>query len=155
MLQVEIAWNFETDHNVLHLKKETQDGDWATILLKMDSKLTGGFEGALEDTPQQLNPTNFSLSEWHDLISDANIFIGKIHQWCCSIPTYFIQNQIQFLNSWINFSCLFETLFSGSIGNEMLLSTKNTYITDGESNDVSLTDQIAKRSYKVSIQSYP
>lgn len=31
----------------------------------------------------------------------------------------------------------------------MLLSTKNTYITDSESNDVSLTDQIAKRAYKV------
>lgn len=39
-------------------------------------------------------------------------------------------------------------LVSGAIGNEML-STKNTYITDGQSNDVSLTDETAKRGYKV------
>ncbi|XP_046688819.1 protein crumbs-like [Homalodisca vitripennis] len=108
---VEIAWNFETEHNVLHLKKESHDGDWATIILKMDSKLVGGFEGALEDTPQQLNPTNFSLSEWHMLISTANIFIGGVG------------------------------------GNEML-STKNAYITEGQSNDVSLSDETAKRPYK-------
>ncbi|KAG8293886.1 hypothetical protein J6590_007552 [Homalodisca vitripennis] len=109
--QVEIAWNFEKEHNVLHLKKESHDGDWATIILKMDSKLVGGFEGALEDTPQQLNPTNFSLSEWHMLISTANIFIGGVG------------------------------------GNEML-STKNAYITEGQSNDVSLSDETAKRPYK-------
>lgn len=84
-MQVEIAWNFDKDHNVLHLKKEAQDGDWATITLKMDSKLTGGFEGALEDTPQHLNPTNFSLSEWHNLIANANIFIGKSLVQTCKI----------------------------------------------------------------------
>lgn len=39
-------------------------------------------------------------------------------------------------------------LVAGAIGNEML-STKNTYITDGQSNDVSLTDETAKRGYKV------
>ncbi|XP_054270391.1 protein crumbs isoform X2 [Macrosteles quadrilineatus] len=74
---VEIAWNFEKDNKVLHLKKESQDGDWATVLLKMDAQLTGGLEGALEDTPQHLTPTNFSIVEWHELIANADIFIGS------------------------------------------------------------------------------
>lgn len=81
-MKVEISWNFDKDGNVLHLKKEAQDGDWANIILKMDNKLTGGFEGALEDTPEYLNPTNFSILDWRNLITTANIFIGTLHTLC-------------------------------------------------------------------------
>jgi hypothetical protein len=77
--QVTVTWKFDVmPHGQVHrFHKDGPYGDWATILIRMDSNdITGKFSSTGEDMAQSFSATIFPLESWQKLVTNGKIMLG-------------------------------------------------------------------------------
>ncbi|PSN38075.1 hypothetical protein C0J52_00824 [Blattella germanica] len=76
-----VSWRFaDMDTGANHrLHKERPDGNWTTIIIKMENNgITGRFGFASEESPQSFTAVDFPLDAWQNLIARGRIMLGGI-----------------------------------------------------------------------------
>lgn len=77
--QVTVAWNFdEMPHGqVYRFHKDDPDGQWTTVLIRMDNNgIMGKFSFASEDSAQSFSSAIFPLEAWQQLVTNGKIMLG-------------------------------------------------------------------------------
>ncbi|XP_069695931.1 protein crumbs isoform X4 [Periplaneta americana] len=77
--QITVAWKFETMpySHVSRFKKDNPDGNWTTVVIKMDrTGIMGKFSPDSDDSAQSFSADNFSLDMWHKLVMHGKVILG-------------------------------------------------------------------------------
>jgi hypothetical protein len=77
--QVTVAWKFDVMPlgQVYRFHKDEPDGNWTTVLIRMDNNgIMGKFSFASEDTTQSFSASVFPLESWQKLITSSKIMLG-------------------------------------------------------------------------------
>jgi hypothetical protein len=77
--QLTVAWKFdEMPHGeVYRFHKDEPDGQWTTVLIRMDNNgIMGKFSFASEDSSQSFTAAVFPLESWQHLVTVGKIMLG-------------------------------------------------------------------------------
>lgn len=77
--QVTVAWKFDVMPlgQVYRFRKDEPDGNWTTVLIRMDNNgIMGKFSFASEDTTQSFSASVFPLESWQKLVTSSKIILG-------------------------------------------------------------------------------
>lgn len=77
--EVTVAWKFDvlTHAQAYPFRKNEPDGNWTTVLIKMDiNGITGKFSFANEDSTQSFSAPSFPLESWQKLVTSGKIMLG-------------------------------------------------------------------------------
>ncbi|PNF36740.1 Protein crumbs [Cryptotermes secundus] len=77
--EVTVAWKFNVMPlgQVYRFRKDEPDGNWTTVLIRMDNNgIMGKFSFASEDTAQSFSASVFPLESWKKLVTSSKIILG-------------------------------------------------------------------------------
>jgi hypothetical protein len=77
--EVTVAWKFDISASaqVHRFHKDEPDGQWTTVLIKMENNgITGKFSFANEDSAQSFSAAAFPFESWQKLVRNGKIMLG-------------------------------------------------------------------------------
>lgn len=75
-----VAWKLDssTKETFHRIEKEPSDGEWTSIVIKIESnKIFVSFSGVENESGQYFSSNNFSSTAWYSLITSGKIYVGK------------------------------------------------------------------------------
>ena len=79
--------------------KEHPDGNWTTIVIKMqDDGISGRFNSAGEDPPHAFISADFPYESWQKLVASGKILLGRK----CDVPENVGEYINNFIKNWNN-----------------------------------------------------